>query len=137
MSEPRSIVNFLKSRFLLLLMAVVCFASAFFIAGKGSTDFSSAASRFEDVLERKELHARQELAELSEKIKTWTYKDLFSEKPDYYETLFDREGLVFLIFEDDKLCFWTDNMVAVDNHLSYNNFSDKIVKLPNGWFSVE
>ena len=129
--------NFLSSRFFLLACVVVCFASAFFISGKENTDFSSKANRFEKVLDGKEEHATKELNELAEKIKTWSYKELFSEKPGYYESLFEREGLVFLIFENDSLCFWTDNTVAVDNRLSQNNFKDKIVKLPDGWFEVE
>ncbi len=128
--------NFLRSRFFLLSLAVVCFASAFYISGRQEPDFSTTAARFENILNRKEQHSKKELSELAEKTKKWKYKELFSEKPGYYESLFDREGLVFLIFENDTLRFWTDNTVAVDNRLSRNNFKDPVVKLPNGWFEV-
>jgi len=136
MRKSSRITNFLKSRFVLLLSAVICFAIAYFISGKENTDFSSVADRFENVLDRKEEHSKKELNELAEKTKKWTYNEIFSEKPGYYESLFEREGLVFLIFENDTLCFWTDNTVAVDNHLSQNNFNGQIVQLPNGWFEV-
>ncbi|MBI3500262.1 MAG: GHKL domain-containing protein [Bacteroidetes bacterium] len=133
----RTINNFIRSRFFLLACAVISFALAFFISGKEKADYSSTAERFEKILEQKETHAKKELNELGEKTKTWSYEKIFSEKPGYYENLFDKEGLEFLIFENDTLRFWTDNMVAVDNHLSHTNFNEKIVKLPNGWFHVE
>ncbi|MBI4931103.1 MAG: GHKL domain-containing protein [Bacteroidetes bacterium] len=139
MRKSSQINNFLRSRFVLLLSAVVCFSISFFIRqlSEGNSDFSSTAIQFENVLDKKEEHAKKELAELAEKTKKWTYKELISEKPGYYESLFEREGLVFLIFENDSLRFWTDNTVAVSNYLSQNYFNDKIVKLPNGWFGIE
>ncbi|MBI4946880.1 MAG: GHKL domain-containing protein [Bacteroidetes bacterium] len=136
MKKFSMIRNFIRSRFFLLLCAVVFFASAFFIAGKKESDLDSTVVNFQDILYRKQDHAKKELSELSEKSQGWTYNKLFSEKPGYYESLFDREGLVFLIFENDTLRFWTDNTVAVNNRLSQNNFNDKIVKLANGWFEV-
>ncbi len=131
------LTDFIYSRFFLLACAVVCFASAFFISVKDNVDYSSASEKFERVLHKKEMHAKEELIELSEKANRLTYKELFSEKIEYYESLFEREGFVFLIFENDTLKFWTDNTVAVDNLCSRNNFIGKIVKLPNGWFSIE
>lgn len=139
MQKSSHLNNFLRSRYVLLLAAIASFAIAFFIRQltEGNSDFSSTSGRFEKILEKKEDHSVKELTELAEKTKKWTYKELFSEKPGYYESLFEREGLVFLIFENDTLCFWTDNTVAVDNRLSLNNFNDKIVQLPDGWFEVE
>lgn len=137
MRKTSALTNFLRSRYVLLLSAIICFAVAFFISGKDNLDYSSASENFERVLHKKEMHSKEELKELSEKANKWTYEELFSEKTHYYESLFEREGLVFLIFENDTLRFWTDNRVAVDNLRSRNNFSGKIVKLPNGWFSIE
>ena len=136
MQKPTNIGKFLKGRFFLLFSSMLFFASAFFISGKKNADFDSTLKKFENIFDRKEVLAKKELSNLSEKVKTWTYKKLFGEKPDYYENLFDKEGLVFLIFENDTLRFWTDNTVAVDNRLSQNNFNEKIVKLPNGWFEA-
>ena len=129
--------GFVRSRFFLLLCVIICFVSAFFISGKENSDFSSTAIQFEKVLDKKEEHAKKELDELVEKTKKWSYKEIFSEKPDYYESLFEREGFVFLIFENDSLRFWSDNTVSVASLLSQNHFSGKIVQLPNGWFAVE
>src|ERR1035437_1383241 len=136
MQKPTTIGKFLKGRFFLLFCSILPFIIAFFISGKKNADFGSTVKKFENILDRKEVSAKKELSNLSEKAKTWTYKKLFGEKPDYYENLFDREGLVLLIFENDTLRFWTDNTVAVDNRLSQNNFNERIVKLSNGWFDV-
>jgi two-component system, NtrC family, nitrogen regulation sensor histidine kinase NtrY len=136
MRVPPKVNSFLRSRFFLILCASVFFALAFLISGKEKADHTSDVVRFENTLSKKAEHAKVELSELSGKTKIWNYKKLFSEKHGYYESLFEREGLVFLIFEDDSLRFWTDNTVSVDNLLSRNNFKDNIVKLPNGWFEV-
>src|ERR1051326_7501039 len=93
--------NFLRSRFFLLACAVVCFSSAYFISGKEKTNFGSTAGRFQKILEQKEEHAKKELNLLTEKTKSWPYEKIFSEKPGYYENLFEKEGLEFLIFEND------------------------------------
>ena len=137
MSQSPHFAYFLRSRLILLLSAVICFALAYFIMGKGGSDFSSSATQFEKVLHQKEEHAKKELKELAEKSEQWSYHELFSEKPGYYENLFEREGLEFLIFENDSLRFWTDNTVAVDQSLPKNDFGNKIARLPNGWFGIE
>ena len=137
MMKSDEIKNFLLSRFAFLLVAVVCFVVASFISGERKQSFNSSVRNFENDLREKEKHAIVELNRLSEKTKKWSYNEMFSEKTDYYESLFEREGLVFLVFESDSLRFWTDNTVAVGSILSQNNFKDKIVKLPDGWFEVE
>jgi len=137
MHKPTTIGKLLRGRFFLLFCSVLSLVAAFFISGKENADFGSTATKFENILDKKEDHAKRELLDLSAKVQKATYKKLFNDKPGYYESLFDNEGLVFLIFENDTLRFWTDNTVAIDNHLSQNNFSEKIVKLPNGWFEVE
>lgn len=137
MQKQNHFVDFFMSRFFLLVCAVICFALAHFIPDIRQADFVSESEKFQRILYKKEEHAKSEIAELSKKSDNLTYEELFSEKINYYETLFEREGLVFLIFERDTLRFWTDNTVAVDNYLPKNNLEGKIVKLPNGWFAIQ
>lgn len=132
-----TVASFLKSRFFLLAGAVICITAAYFISDRKQTDFSSASEDFERVLHKKEVRAKEKLKELFQKARELNYEGLFREKTGYYEDLFEREGMVFLIFENDSLRFWTDHTVAVDNYLPRNNFLGKIVKLPNGWFAIE
>jgi len=136
MSNPQLTSSF-RRIFLLLLAATACFALAFFISGEENKDFTSEIKKFESVLHEKEEHAKEELQELAKKAENWSYNEIFSEKPEYYENLFEREGLVYLLFENDSLRFWTDNTVAVNRELRKNDFKEKIARLPNGWFGIE
>ncbi len=137
MLKSNSLFKNINGNVLILLSAVVFFAIAYYISGSKVADNSPLVAKFESVLHEKEIHAKKELKELGEKIEKWNYDEVFSEKPGYYEQLFEREGLVFLVFENDSLKFWTDNTVAVENYLPKNNFKNKIAQLPNGWFSIE
>src|ERR1035437_4559356 len=105
MQQSSTIGKFLRNRFILLFCSVLSFALAFLISGIENSDFGSTAAKFENILNTKEDHAKKELSGLSEKARKWTYKKLFNEKPGYYESLFDKEGIVFLIFENDTLRF--------------------------------
>ena len=122
MLKSDSIKKIFRNRFSLLLSSAVCFVIASFIADKGDIGFNSTTENFEKVLQAKEDHAKEELTALSAKSKQWSYEQIFSEKTSYYESLFEREGLVFLIFENDSLRFWTDNTATVNDRLSRNNF---------------
>lgn len=73
---------------------------------------------------------------LAERSKSHDYSQLFSEKPEYYATLFESEGLVLLIYENDTLKYWSDNSIAVENRREEVCLDTKIVKLYNGWFEV-
>lgn len=130
-------INSVRNKLLLVLAVAVCFAGTYFIAGSAKDDFSASAMKFESILHAKEDQAKAELKALEQKAAKWTYREMFSEKPADYESLFDREGLVFLVFENDTLRFWTDNTVAVNQELGKNDFSGKIARLPNGWFGIE
>lgn len=136
MQKKSSLRAFVRTPFFLLVCTVLCFVLAFFISGKEDVNFGAIAKKFEKKLHIKETHASEELQELFEKTNKWTYAEVFSEKHEYYESLFEREGLVFLVFEKGSLQFWTDNTVVVDNYLLRNDFYNKVVKLPNGWFEI-
>lgn len=127
----------LANRPVLLLLAVGCLALGYFTGKNEPADIESFARAFEKTLHQKEEHAKKELLELAEKSNQRSYKEIFSEKPEYYERLLESEGLVFLIFEEDTLRFWTDNTIAVNQYLPNNDFSGKIARLPNGWFGIE
>ncbi len=51
-------------------------------------------------------------------------------KPD----LFKKEGMVFLIFKDEKLIFWSDNSVPLSKISS--NCKNGIIKVENGWYRI-
>ncbi|MCG3167472.1 MAG: Adaptive-response sensory-kinase SasA [Bacteroidia bacterium] len=49
--------------------------------------------------------------------------------------LFHEEGMLFLIYEEGKLKFWSDNSVpAIDELTSRRNYEEPLQKLSNGWY---
>ncbi len=49
--------------------------------------------------------------------------------------LFHKEGMLFLIYEDDELKFWSDNSVPVIDELTpRRNYEEPLQKLSNGWY---
>jgi two-component system, NtrC family, nitrogen regulation sensor histidine kinase NtrY len=126
-----------KKQGLLLGASVLCFFLAYVLSTQRGNDCSNTAHSFQNTFQNKEARAKKELMLLSAKTKTVGYKQLFSEQPEYYAQLLEKEGLVFLIFEKDGLIFWSDNTVMVDSHFTKNNFAGKITKLPNGWYGIE
>ena len=127
----------LRNRLVIILSSALCFAAAYFISLKTNDGFINKAKKFEEVFHEKEQYSKNELSDLADKAQKLPYAEIFTEKQGYYEDLFEEKGIVFLIFEKDYLSFWTNNTVAVDPYLPSNNFNNKIVRLPNGWFGVE
>ncbi|HET7818457.1 MAG TPA: hypothetical protein VFL70_04060, partial [Bacteroidia bacterium] len=126
-----------RNRLVIILSSALCFAAAYFISLKTNDGIINKAKKFEEVFHEKEKYSKNELNELADKAQKLPYAEIFTEKQGYYEDLFEEKGIVFLIFEKDYLSFWTNNTVAVDPYLPNNNFNNKIVRLPNGWFGVE
>lgn len=97
---------------------------------------SPTIADFEQILHRKEKRLNDEMSALAKRAETQNYFQLFSQKPDYYNTLLEKDGLAFLIYENDTLKFWSDNSIAVENWMKEVCLDTKMVKLHNGWFEV-
>ncbi|MFI5148126.1 MAG: ATP-binding protein [Bacteroidia bacterium] len=94
------------------------------------------ARKLESVLHSKEKRINEELDLLRSKAGKLNYNQLFTQRPDYYNSFFKKDGLVLLIYENDTLKFWSDNSVAVENYMKEVCLDDHMAKLKNGWFEV-
>nr|MBA3706960.1 hypothetical protein [Bacteroidota bacterium] len=97
---------------------------------------SPTINHFQKVLHKKEQRLQDEMLVLAKRAEKQNYSTLFSEKPNYYNTLLEKEGLALLIYENDTLKFWSDNSIAVENWIKEVCLDTKMVKLHNGWFEV-
>ncbi|MBS1636706.1 MAG: HAMP domain-containing protein [Bacteroidetes bacterium] len=88
----------------------------------------------EKVLHRKELLAKDRLRLLTKFLKKTPPKKLFSLYEGSITDLYKREGIVILAYQNDSLCFWSDNHAAVDLNAYTNERDIQIIKLRNGWF---
>ena len=76
------------------------------------------------------------MSALAKRNETENYNQLFTDKPDYYDDLLEKQGLAVLIYENDTLKFWSDNSIAVENWVKEVCLDTKMAKLHNGWFEV-
>lgn len=126
----------MKNKFFFLVLAAVLFLAAYFLYHPFVDGASPTISDFEQILHKKEKRLNDEMSVLAKRAGTQNYLQLFAEKPDYYNTLLEQEGLAFLIYENDTLKFWSDNSIAVENWMKEVCLDTKMVKLHNGWFEV-
>lgn len=127
---------FNKNKFLLLLLSTLCFVAAHFLYRPISDGESPAVSDFEKVLHQKEARLNSEMLALSKRAAEQNYEGLFKDKPEYYNSLLQDEGLALLIYENDTLKFWSDNSIAVENWVKEVCLDSRTAKLRNGWFEV-
>lgn len=128
--------SILKNNYLLILLTVLLYSTAYFLHQTYSIDKTSDIRKFEKTLHQKEKRLTDEMTELAKLAETKTYNQLFIEKPDYYNNLLQNEGLAILIYENDTLKFWSDNSIAVENWIKEVCLDTKMAKLHNGWFEV-
>ena len=97
---------------------------------------TNIVSKFQNTLEKKELRLDKEMSALAKQAETQNYYQLFVQKPDYYNSLLEDEGIALLIYENDSLKFWSDNSIAVENWIKEVCLDSRMAKLRNGWFEV-
>lgn len=128
--------NFLKNKFSHLAIAAFFFSVAYVLSHPFSKGVLPAVADFEQTLHKKESRLNEEMLLLAKRAEKENYNQLFIQKPDYYNTLLEKEGLALLIYENDTLKFWSDNSIAVENWMREVCLDTRMVKLHNGWFEV-
>ena len=91
---------------------------------------------FQGVLHNKEQRLAKEITLLADRALKESYEELFLNAPDYYEDLYQEEGLVMLIYENDSLKYWSNNSIAVENWRNNVCLDVGLNKLNNGIFDV-
>ena len=127
---------FFKNKYLLFALSVLFFTVGYLMHHYVSDGTAPTISGFEDVLHKKEARLNEEMLSLAKRAETQSYDQLFKEKPSYYNTMLEQEGLALLIYENDTLKFWNDNSIAVENWVKEVCLDSKMAKLRNGWFEV-
>jgi two-component system nitrogen regulation sensor histidine kinase NtrY len=124
-----------QKRIFYLVSAIFLLGLAQLLYSLRNEDPVQDAKKVEKILHRKEKRASEELSMLAAQAESLSYSQLFSLRPDYYNSLSD-EGIVLLVYDNDTLKFWSDNSVAVENYMKEVCLDDRMAKLKNGWFEV-
>ncbi len=128
--------NFLKNKFSHLAIAALFFIVAYVLNHPFGKGVLPAVADFEQILHKKESRLNDEMLALAKRAEKENYNQLFIQKPDYYNTLLENDGIALLIYENDTLKFWSDNSIAVENWMREVCLDTKMAKLRNGWFEV-
>ena len=128
--------NKIKLIYLLPLITILLVALSFILDQINVKSSTPSAASFEAVLHSKEKRLTEEMQLLAKQADTKSYDRLFSEKPEYYNQLMEKEGIALMIYENDTLKFWSDNSIAIENWIKEVCLDTKMVKLRNGWFEV-
>jgi two-component system, NtrC family, nitrogen regulation sensor histidine kinase NtrY len=126
----------IRNKYFYLGLSLLLFVFAYFLERPLDMRGEDVTKDFEKTLHRKEALAKKELNDLVSIAEKVDYERLFPAKIAYYNSLFEKEGLIFLIYENDTLNFWTNNSVAVENYMKEVCLDGHIAHLKNGWFEV-
>lgn len=91
--------------------------------------------KFEQVLHQKETLLSQEIEQLKAALGDQYYPTIYVNN-QHYQRLFEDQGLLLLVYENDTLSFWSDNAVPVDPILNRASFHSRIVRYKNGWYEI-
>ncbi len=111
---------------------VLLFCAIFYTHFLSPNNNSAKLQEFQHSLFKKEKLIQEVIQDLGTKVLSDNPDSLFT--LTNYSDLFDKEGLLFLIFEDSTLIYWSDNSASISRSelLQSGNFG----LLPNGWFEI-
>lgn len=91
------------------------------------------ASRFQNNLQKKETLLEKKLGELVNQ--TQHSNDYNSFTSLGFGNLFAKEGMLFLVYENNELKFWSNNSIdAISELTTRRNYEASLQKLSNGWY---
>jgi hypothetical protein len=114
------------------LLAAVLFKSISF----NNLYVSKEVKQFQNTLVSKENFRDQLLAYTVEKLKDKNLNKFKEDNYTYYKNLFNESGITILIYKNDSLAFWSDNIFPIGNFFFDSGLDNKMIKLQNVWLDV-
>lgn len=113
---------------------IFCALFAYFLSQSNNYTTHELAKRSETLLHEKEELARLKLKLLAEALQKTKPKQLFEKYQVDYSNLYSQEGIILYAYQNDSLCFWTDNQPAIDLFAYTNETNVQLIKIRNGWY---
>ncbi len=127
----------LKNKILYTSLGAIIFALvSYFLQRSNNITTAELALNAQVNLHKKESFTKEALNQIAIKLKHETAKDVFLKFENKFPDFYKNEGVSFYIYQNDSLCFWTDNQPAVDLNNYTNEESYQLVKIRNGWFEL-
>ncbi|MFL5752399.1 MAG: hypothetical protein ACJ76F_03255, partial [Bacteroidia bacterium] len=90
----------------------------------------------EKVLHKKEKEVTKKLDEYYAFLQRHQPRELFYQNTPESENIFKTKGIVYLVYENDSLLYWSDNSASVENYMKEVCLDNNVAKLRNGYFEV-
>lgn len=136
MQSTSRIKSFMKSRYSLLLLAIICLVLGYLSSITGSSSTAPGLSGFVSELHRKEQVLENELDSLIKNTAGKSYQDIFLSQSTKHRDLYRDKSVVLLIYQGDTLKYWSDNSAAVENYMKEVCLDQRMTRLRNGWFET-
>ncbi len=127
---------FQRKHIIFLSFSVFFFISLIFILRftNSNINYSATFSRVENSFHKYSEELNSKIKSISELVENGqNYNKLYS---IYNKTYFSQKGMIFLIYSDDTLRFWSDNSCPIPNIYNQGIFSKSIHPFENGLFYV-
>lgn len=129
-------ILFDKSRLAPIWMLVVVCLAIFIASSLKKYSGSNYVAVFQNKLNELEKEAKKSLDEIYLLSQNKSPAKLFDLKEKKYLNLFKNKGIVFLVYENDSLIFWSDHSPAVENYRKEVCLDNQLAQLSNGWYEV-
>ena len=109
--------------FFVFILTVIFFSLAFLIANidKTNTSYKKLSEHFNKVLNAKEQKAKSVIDKITSDYKAKKTFNYF--ESEYYQNLYNEEGISILAYDKDSLIYWNDNTVEIPGNTIKSIFS--------------
>jgi len=129
-------VNLVRSKHILIGVAVLCFAFGYFLQSKIiSPDFVGIAAHFEKHLQEKQTQIDKLLNEVYSVDQPVSFNSALV-KGEWISAVRGFEDFSVLVFDNDSLVLWTDNNVPLPQAFQPSSTNPGLTQLQNGWYDV-
>lgn len=119
---------------LTLFLAIFFGIIAYFINRNNNFTTQELALIAQENLQKKESLAKDNLDEIANFLKTNKPKELLVKYENKISELYKKEGIGIYVYNNDSLCFWSDNQPSVDLNEYTNDNHAQLIKIRNGWY---
>ncbi len=118
----------------IFICGIFCALISYFLSQGNNHTSEELAKDAEEQLHKKEAIAKNSLEDLAQALKTIKPKDLFTSYEGISPDLYKNESIAIYVYQNDSLCFWTDNQPALDLFEYSDETNVQLIKIRNGWY---
>ena len=119
-----------------LLLSITLFFCYFLIGQFNIIEPSEIAHQTEIKLQQKEEETKTALEKIGNVLEHNNPQVLFDIFEKQHSSLFREKGIVYLVYENDSLLYWSDNSASVEEYMKEVCLENPVAQLKNGIYEV-